>query len=1261
MGNKIKEPTKNESRRIKFMILLGIFSILNFLFFFFQPEHRVNSILFVMLSAVILYGVLKNLYMWYNYSNISVPQAPKTPPDFTVDVLTTYFPGEPYEMITNTLKAIKNIRYPHTTYLCDEGNDPYLKKFCQENGIIHVTRDNRKDAKAGNINNALEKYATGDICVILDPDHIPQPDFLDPILPHFTRPEIGFVQVVQSYYNTGESLVAQGASEQTFQFYGPMMMTLNSYGAVNAIGANCVFRRAALDSIGGHAPGLCEDMHTAMLLYAKGWKAVYVPQVLAKGLAPSNLTNFFKQQLKWSRGTFDLWVKVYPKLFKKLTGRQKIHYGILPMHYLSGLIILFTFLIPILSLVFSTTPWKGNIVDFLLVIAPVAASAILIRTYIQKWVIEKKERGFHIIGGLLHINTWWIYLTGLIYTILDRKVPYLPTPKEEGLENNLKIVWPNALVAVLSILAVIYGLYQDLTPFSIIMAGFALFNATIMLFGIYIAVKVTNQNRILRTKLRKNHVRSLSGVKKNFYRIANSTFHATRALALPLLLLILITAMSFKNDNDQSKWSEVTPPVAQVRTENYLGIFQPAEEGGLSAIKDIEKIEAKNDLDFDIISLYLAWTDQSLDQFPHELIKSIYNKGAFPMITWEPWASTLEASDSIPMLQQEQKVFRHITQGHFDPYIRNFARILKSYNQPIFLRFAHEFDNPQYPWSKKGANTPEEFKAAWKHVYHLLKKEGANQVILVWNPWKPEQMTQYYPGDAYVDWVGITLLDYATLPEIQEYSFKELYQPFRDELRSFTRKPVMLAEFGSLQKNKKQAKWFDQAIGDISTRYPEINALVFFNSALDQNFPANTSDRSAPLDWSINAWSFLDGYNPEKKSEQASSPGKPKASKRNPLAGLNMRGVRYRKGTNWKNNYYALTKETLEKDFKAMKQAGINTIQVTGGNIYDHNLLRYSREYELQLIYQFKVNQSLNFIKDKKELQEIRNDILDKVHELKKYKHVKAYSFDMELERYNIKPLLFDQVKAYLGWLQPLVQEVRQIDPDTPLTIELPVNAETSQRLSRINELVAVNNFGLKVADTTHLEEVLEFAKEKPLSVYISSLSLSHFNQNPEKYQKWNVILENWQDQRNSNWMSFDGLVDFRGRKKQELEKISSHWSKAPPPAQNQIRSKILKPAEPLYPGQIYTYHATVYEGASWRMADEDKELHSFEWNLVKNDPYGNPLAVHKVGSGPEIDLIIPENYKNYELLLITKRKGAEYIQSSKTSLHTPTGITDKK
>src|SRR5690606_12152239 len=174
------------------------------------------------------------------------------------------------------------------------------------------------------------------------------------------------------------------------------------------------------------------------------------------------------------------------------------------------------------------TPWRGNIIDFALVLLPVAASSVLIRTFIQKWVIEKKERGFHIMGGLLHINSWWVYLLGLFYTLTNKNVPYLPTPKENEWNTNYKIVIPNMVVAGLSIFAVIFGLQRDLTPYSLIMAGFALFNAIIMVFGVYLAHRVTNQNQILRSSLKRKNVQVLWTIKEKFYGVAEVDRKSTR-------------------------------------------------------------------------------------------------------------------------------------------------------------------------------------------------------------------------------------------------------------------------------------------------------------------------------------------------------------------------------------------------------------------------------------------------------------------------------------------------------------------------------------------------------------------------------------------------------------------------------------------------------------------------------------------------------------------------------------------------------------
>ena len=1237
------------------MILLGIFSILNFLYYFFQPQYKGDTLLYILLCITILYSILKKLYVWYNYSNISIPNKPDNEHNFSVDILTTYYPGEPRQMIITTLEAINNITYPHTAYLCDEADDPFLKDFCKENDIVHVTRDNRINAKAGNINNALKKVAAGDICVILDPDHIPEPDFLDPILPHFADPDIGFVQIVQSYYNIKESLVARGAAEQTFQFYGPMMMTQNAYGTVNAIGANCVFRRAALDSIGGHAPGLCEDMHTTMLLYAKGWKAVYLPQVLAKGLAPSNLTNFFKQQLKWSRGTFDLLAKVYPRIFNKLTGRQKIHFAVLPMHYFAGVICLINFLIPVLALLFSTTPWEGNIIDFGLVILPVAASSLLIRTFIQKWVIEKKERGFHLVGGLLHINTWWIYILGFVYTLLDKKIPYLPTPKENEWNTNFKIIIPNAVVAVVSVFAIIYGLSQDLTPFSIIMAGFAFFNTFIMLFGIYLSVRVTNRNRILRENLKGRTLSLLDSTKDAFYWMANSTFAVTRLIALPLLLAILILSMSFKQQKELMEWEQVQPSYTQKKSNNYLGIFHPAGESGISDLEEINSIEARNNINFNIISLYLAWNEDSIDNFPDDLLTSIIEKNAIPMVTWEPWASSLPISDSIEDLREEKKVFQYITKGYFDEYIREFADRLGEFNKPVYLRFAHEFDNPQYPWSSKGNNTPEEFKAAWKHVYQIFKEEGADLVMFVWNPWKAEQMSEYYPGESYVDWIGITALNYGPLNNRgQEVSFSRLYQEFHNQFYWFTRKPVMLAEFGSLDIENTQEEWTRDAMNSINSEFDEISAIVIFNSAFDKNIPANNWYKDKYIDWTMDSIQIISNSFDRQPVNQRLDlrTMHDQDFVHRPVTMYDIKGVRYKKGSNWQENYDALTKDALLEDFKLIREAGLNTIHITGGNIYDYNILKYSEKSGLKVIFEFEVDNSTDFINDREELEELRRNIINEVQDLKDDPHVIAYSFRYDLERFFTKPLLFFQRTAYLEWLQSLANEIKTIDPEKSLIIDLQLNDETGRHIEKIAHSLPVDSYGLIINEEIGPKELSFISGAESRSVFISSIGPENILREKTTGRE-DFILRNWQDVRISNYLTFDGLVDFRGRKKGVMKEIANVL-KNKNGSLDQSVIKILNPAEPLFPGSESSYHAVVFKDGQWQVASRIKTGYSFEWNLVKHDDFGNPLALKKVGEGPQINLKIPENYKNFDLMLIARKKSSDYVISKQSMLHTP-------
>jgi len=518
-------------------------------------------------------------------------------------------------------------------------------------------------------------------------------------------------------------------------------------------------------------------------------------------------------------------------------------------------------------------------------------------------------------------------------------------------------------------------------------------------------------------------------------------------------------------------------------------------------------------------------------------------------------------------------------------------------------------------------------------------------------------MARYYPGDEYVDWVGLTMLNYGPLNENGEvYTFSEIYELFKNKLYWFTRKPVMLAEFGALKLGgNKQEKWLANAVDSINAKYDEISALVFFNSALDENIPPNKWYSENQLDWKINKWDFLKSDFRNKQPETLITLKENSADlKRNPVTQYDIHGVRYKKGTNWLNNYYALTREVLSNDFKLLKETGINTIQITGGNIYDHNLLLYSDQFDLNLIYQFYVDNTIDFIQDNQKLKELENDILARVEDMKENENVISYSFNYNLENHYIKPLLFDQRTAYLKWLQTITRKIKEIDPEKSLVVDLTLGPETGAKINRLHKYLPVDSFGLIVKDTTYLDEVLLTAKEQNQSVFISSLDSELFVKDPEKFRDLDIVLENFQDERKSNWLSFDGLVDFRGRKKLILENVADVWTNKEKPLKDSTQRRILKPAEALYPGQIYTYHAAVFNGREWNVAPKNDREFSYEWNLVKNDKFGNPLAIKKLGTKAEVDLPIPEDYKHYEIMLVTRKKGQDYILSTKTSLHTP-------
>ncbi|UNY97214.1 glycosyltransferase [Zhouia spongiae] len=1225
-------PSRKKKNTIKLMIVIGLITVVNFFYRFLDSDQRGNELLFWLLFASFAMQAFGILYMWYHYWNLSIPRIKKTSKKYTVDVLTTYFPGEPYEMTTKTLLAMKNIKYPHTTYLCDEANDPFLKQFCRENDIVHVSRNNRIDAKAGNINNAL-KQATGELCVILDPDHVPVPEMLDEVIAYFDDEKIGYVQSVQAYYNQSESLVAKGAAEQTYLFYGPMMMCMNSYGTVNAIGANCIFRREALDSIGGHAAGLCEDMHTAMQLHAKKWTSIYHPKILTKGLVPASLTAYYKQQLKWSRGCFELLITSYPKLFRHLSLRQKIHYGLIPFHYLLGFVFLLNFLIPIISLITAKSPWSGNIMNFSFMLLPLLMSIVCIHLYIQQWLIEKKEKGLHLTGGLLLCCTWWVLIIGTLYTFIRKKVPYLPTPKEGKDKTSFLLVVPNLVIAFISIAAIVYGLVIDLTPFSIFMACFCLFNTLCMLYTLFFAYgKFKSVSFIPESQTSKRETKKIK------------TFSTLQKLAFPVLALTLLSCSYLQYRNNFIKWDGAERPMQQKNVINYFGIFSPAKNDGISSIRNIVSIEEDNHVNFDIISLYLAWNKDQAITFPYRVLDSIYKSQSIPMITWEPWLNDFQLPDT-----ENKHVIKEINKGRFDQFIIEFARILRNYDRPVFLRFAHEFDNPGYPWYSKDRNAPDEFKKAWVHTYNLFKNEKANNVIWIWNPWKAKNISAFYPGKSYVDWIGVNILDYGPQQSDSSWlNFNELYAPYHKELRKLPNTPVIISELGTLKKGNEQTKWINEAHHSIAVKYNEIKSAILFDSNQDKNLPKKNNSVEK-IDWKIMHHEILRNWFSNRKAPgyvfnklKSRNSDTPLFKKNDPFRKQAIRGVNIKKGHRWYRDYHVLSRENILKDLKGIKQLNMNTVRYISSDIYDYNILNITREERFNVAYSFWIPSNIDFINDTVQTKELSAHITDKVSQHRDQQHIISWNFQndvlTDLKNYYHKPeLLFQQI-AFLKWLGALSQKIKEEDPARPLLIDMEITEESIYFSELIKKYAPdINTLGLLVnSDTKQLDHFEKYARKHHINYIYNEIDVaSLLKLNPKE----SYFIENWQDQHESNKLSFDGLIDRKGRYKRNYYSLLNVSGRSP---ENLWTSTpgILKPSVLIFEGESIAFRAMLYsKEEGWFIPEKDSDI-TFEWSLVKCDSSGNLLAVKDLGTGRSITLEVPENHDNYRICLTSVKNG---------------------
>ena len=213
------------------------------------------------------------------------------------------------------------------------------------------------------------------------------------------------------------------------------------------------------------------------------------------------------------------------------------------------------------------------------------------------------------------------------------------------------------------------------------------------------------------------------------------------------------------------------------------------------------------------------------------------NRGAVPSVTWEPYGRSVQG----------------IANGQYDSYIRAQAQVVASYGKRVYIRPFHEFNGDWYSWSiGVNGNTPADLANAFRHIVEVFRQEGATNARWIWAPnvdHKLAQLQSAYPGDAYVDVIGMDGYNWGTTRSWSNWqSMGQVFGPTYDSITAWnTTKPFTIAETASTEFGGDKAAWIRQAyLSDVPNRLPRVQSVVWFHINKETDWRVNSS--AAALD-----------------------------------------------------------------------------------------------------------------------------------------------------------------------------------------------------------------------------------------------------------------------------------------------------------------------------------------------------------------------------------------------------------------------------
>jgi cellulose synthase (UDP-forming) len=420
-----------------------------------------NPILFGML----IFGEISHLFqllgyvstVWDQHHSATFDDAFNAPVDVFITVA-----GEPVEIVEETARAAMAMEYAGSVhiYLLNDGfvakkeNWRDIEALAARLGIGCITRKKPGGAKAGNINSGL-RSSKSPYFVVFDADHVPHTDFLQETMGFFDDERMGFVQSPQFYKNQRENAITQIAWDQQALFFGPIMTGKNRLNSAFMCGTNMVLRREAILQAGGMCEfNIAEDFLTSLFIHNKGWNSLYVPKVLAEGLAPEDFLSYYKQQFRWTRGSLEVIFKYNPLFMRGLSWSQRFQYLISASYYLSGVIVLVDAMLPIIFLLTGAVAVVTSTMALAFVFLPYIFIALYTLQITSNFTFTYEAIAFS-------LSSFYIQIKAIFAILTNEKTSFAVTSKKQIQGNFLYLSIPQLVYCGLLLVALAVGFVRE--------------------------------------------------------------------------------------------------------------------------------------------------------------------------------------------------------------------------------------------------------------------------------------------------------------------------------------------------------------------------------------------------------------------------------------------------------------------------------------------------------------------------------------------------------------------------------------------------------------------------------------------------------------------------------------------------------------------------------------------------------------------------------------------------------------------------------